>query len=97
MLDDLMEVAAAYLSYLCRNQASVDGNKRTALGARLVFLDATNLLPDLATPTRHMDNWEKPVLDVAALCLNRQPTTNRPRAVTAGIISFLPLLSVYRP
>jgi death on curing protein len=71
-LDDLTEVAAAYLFYLCRNQAFLDGNKRTALGACFVLLNAKNLLLDSATPTRHMDNWEGPVLDVAATCLNRQ-------------------------
>ena len=35
---DLVEVAAAYLFYLCRNHPFVDGNKRTALGACIVFL-----------------------------------------------------------
>jgi death-on-curing family protein len=35
---DLAEVAAAYLYYLCQNHPFVDGNKRTALGACLVFL-----------------------------------------------------------
>ncbi|HKF95729.1 MAG TPA: Fic family protein [Gammaproteobacteria bacterium] len=69
---DLMEVATVYLFYLCRNHAFVDGNKRTGLGACFVFLNANNLLPDSATPTRHMDNWEGLVLDIAATCLSRQ-------------------------
>ena len=35
--NDLVEVAAAYLFYLCRNHPFVDGNKRTALGACMVL------------------------------------------------------------
>lgn len=34
----LEEVAAAYLFHLCQAHAFVDGNKRTALAAMLVFL-----------------------------------------------------------
>ena len=34
----LEEVAAAYLYHLCQAHAFVDGNKRTALAAMLVFL-----------------------------------------------------------
>ena len=30
---DLVEVAGAYLFYLCRNHPFIDGNKRDALGA----------------------------------------------------------------
>ena len=33
-----VEIAAAYLFYLCRNHPFIDGNKRTALGACVVFL-----------------------------------------------------------
>ena len=35
---DPIEVAAAYLFYLCRNHAFLDGNKRVALATCLVFL-----------------------------------------------------------
>ena len=35
---DIAEVAAAYLFYLCKNHPFIDGNKRTALGACIVFL-----------------------------------------------------------
>lgn len=34
---DIAEVAAAYLFYLCKNHPFIDGNKRTALGACIVF------------------------------------------------------------
>ncbi|NOY00292.1 MAG: type II toxin-antitoxin system death-on-curing family toxin [Verrucomicrobia bacterium] len=33
------EVAAAYLYYLCQNHPFIDGNKRTAIRAALIFLD----------------------------------------------------------
>jgi len=35
---DVIEVAAAYLYYLCKNHPFVDGNKRAALGACLLCL-----------------------------------------------------------
>jgi death-on-curing protein len=36
---DLFEMAAAYAFYIAEGQPFVDGNKRTALNAALVFLD----------------------------------------------------------
>lgn len=36
---DLFEMGAAYLFHLCRNHPFVDGNKRVATVAALVFLD----------------------------------------------------------
>ena len=36
---DIFEMAAAYAYHICRNHPFVDGNKRTALAAALVFLD----------------------------------------------------------
>jgi death-on-curing protein len=40
--DDLFSLAARYSFYLAESQSFVDGNKRTALGAALVFLDANH-------------------------------------------------------
>lgn len=37
--DDLFHMAAAYAYHIAENQPFVDGNKRTALNAALVFLD----------------------------------------------------------
>ncbi len=71
-----IEVAAAYLYYLCRNHPFLDGNKRTALAACLVFLEANNLLPNEKLP---IDEWEALVLDVAASRLEREQTTRRLR------------------
>ena len=36
---DHYEMAAAYCYHLCQNHPSIDGNKRTALAAALVFLE----------------------------------------------------------
>jgi death-on-curing protein len=76
LISDPVEIAAAYLFYLCRNHAFVDGNKRTALAACLVFLESNNLLRDEKLPT---DRWEEFVLDVAASKLDRDATTQRLR------------------
>ena len=76
LISDLIEIAAAYLFYLCRNHAFIDGNKRTALAACLVFLESNGLLPDEKLPT---DGWEEFVLDVAASKVDRDATTRRLR------------------
>jgi death-on-curing protein len=76
LISDPIEIAAAYLFYLCRNHAFVDGNKRTALAVCLVFLESNNLLPDEMLPT---DEWEEFVLDVASSKLDRDATTQRLR------------------
>ncbi|MFT4550528.1 MAG: death-on-curing protein, partial [Verrucomicrobiales bacterium] len=45
IMTDPVEVAAAYLYYLCNNHPFVDGNKRTALASCLVFLSENDRLP----------------------------------------------------
>jgi death-on-curing protein len=81
LLKEAAEIAAAYLFYLCSNHPFVDGNKRTALAACLVFLEANGRLPDPALPARDVDLWEALVLDVAASRLDRDGTTRRLRAL----------------
>jgi death-on-curing protein len=76
LMQDAIEVAAAYLFYLCRNHPFVDGNKRTALAACLVFLDANELLPKRKLAVAA---WESLVLEVAASRLDRAQTTKRLR------------------
>lgn len=73
-----VEIAAAYLFYLCRNHPFVDGNKRTALATCLVFLSENDLLPD---EKLDVDAWEALTLDVAASRLDREQTTKRLRAL----------------
>lgn len=84
LIDDPIEVAAAYLFYLCRNHPFADGNKRTALAAALVFLDANGLLADPGLPAKAIDDWESMVLDIAASKLDRGQTTGRLRARLKG-------------
>jgi death-on-curing protein len=76
LISNPVEIAAAYLFYLYRNRAFVDGNKRTALAACLVFLERNDLLPNTRLPT---NEWEAFVLDVAASRLDRDQTTARLR------------------
>ena len=71
---DIVEIAAAYLFYICKNHPFLDGNKRTAMMAAIVFLRLNGMepLPDSA-------EWEKLMLDVAASKIDRATTTQRLR------------------
>jgi len=84
LIKEGIEIAASYLFYLCRNHPFLDGNKRTALAACLVFLESNDLLRDPQTPSRNTDAWEALVLDVAASRLDRQQTTTRLRQLLAS-------------
>lgn len=68
--EDLTEVAAAYLFYLCKNRPFLDGNKRVALGACLVFLRLNGVEPRADGP-----EWEKLTLSVAAGEIDREEAT----------------------
>ena len=74
LLEDPIEVAAAYLFYLCNNHPFMDGNKRVALATCLVFLSANGLLP---TEQLDPDAWERLTLDVASGQLDRAETAAR--------------------
>jgi len=76
LISDPIEIAAAYLFYICRNHPFVDGNKRTALAASLVFLDANQLSPIVKLPVKE---WENLMLDVAASKIDRATTAQRLR------------------
>lgn len=78
LFTDPVEIAAAYLFYLCRNHAFVDGNKRVALATCLVFLSENGRLPQ---EDLDADAWEALTLDVAASRLDREQTTARLRAL----------------
>jgi death-on-curing protein len=71
---NMAEIAAAYLFYLCRNHPFIDGNKRTALGACIVFLRLNGIEPKADAP-----EWEELTLAVAASVLDRDETTARLR------------------
>ena len=73
---DVVEVAAAYLYYPARNHGFLDGNKRTAMLAAIVFLRINGLetAPDSSA-------WENLMIDLDASRLDRDQTTARLRAL----------------
>lgn len=80
MISDPVEIAAAYLFYLCSNHAFVDGNKRVALATCLVFLSENGLLKNEELDA---DAWENLALAVAAGVLSRNEVTERLRKLVA--------------
>lgn len=80
LITDALELAAAYLFYLCRNHPFIDGNKRTALATCLVLLSENGLLPDEELDA---DAWERLTLDVAGSRLDREQTTARLRKLVS--------------
>jgi death-on-curing protein len=76
---DLIDVAAAYLFYICRNHPFLDGNKRTAMMAAIVFLRLNGI-----EPAQDSKQWEKLMLDVAASKIDREDTTARLRKLLKG-------------
>jgi death-on-curing protein len=72
--EDLVEVAAAYLFYLCRNHAFNDGNKRTAMVAAIVFLRLNGI-----EPSPDGAAWEALMLDVAGSRIDRERATDQLR------------------
>jgi len=73
LISDPIEIAAAYLYYLCSNHPFVDGNKRAALATCLVFLAENGLLENEELDT---DDWENLTLAVAASLLTREQITD---------------------
>ena len=71
---DIVEVAAAYLFYLCKNHPFVDGNKWAALGACIVFLRLNGI-----EPKADGAEWEELTLAVAANEIDRDEATQRLR------------------
>lgn len=77
---DIVEVAAAYLFYICGNHPFFDGNKRTAMMAAIVFLRLNRIdtQPD-------SEEWEQLMLDVAASKIDRDATTRRLRKLAKPV------------
>ncbi|MFT5881766.1 MAG: death-on-curing protein [Crocinitomicaceae bacterium] len=78
IISDIIEIAAAYLFYLCKNHPFVDGNKRTALASCLVFLSENERLENSRLD---LDTWENFVLNVASSGLDRSSTTIQLRSL----------------
>ena len=72
LISDPIEIAAAYLYYLCSNHPFVDGNKRAALATCLVFLSENGLLENEELDA---EDWENLTLAVAASLLTREQIT----------------------
>jgi death-on-curing protein len=81
LIKDVIDIAAAYLFYLCRNHPFNDGNKRTALAVCLVFLDANEHLFDPDLSSERIDEWESLILDIAGSHVDRAVITRRFRAL----------------
>jgi death-on-curing protein len=77
---DLLEVAAAYLFYLCGNHPFLDGNKRTSMMAAIVFLRLNGI-----EPAPDSDQWEQLVLDVASSKIDRDGATRRLRKLVKTV------------
>ncbi len=71
---DIAEVAAAYLFYLCRSHPFIDGNKRAALGACIVFLRLNGIEPTADGP-----EWERLALALAGGAIDRDEAAQRLR------------------
>ena len=67
---DAVDIAGAHLFYLCSNHPFLDGNKRAALGACLVFLQLNGF-----TPAPDSQDWENLTLAVAAGAMSRDDVT----------------------
>ena len=80
MISDPIEIAAAYLFYLCSNHPFLDGNKRAALATCLVFLSENNLLRNETLP---VDDWENLTLAVASGSISRKDATQTLRNLLA--------------
>jgi len=81
LITDPLEMAAAYLFYLCSNHPFVDGNNRVALATCLVFLSENGLLPE---ETLDANAWERLTLDVASGTLSRAKTAERLRLLVGA-------------
>jgi death on curing protein len=75
---DIIEIAAAYLFYICSNHPFIDGNKRAALGACIVFLRLNGSETATDGP-----EWEKLTLGIAAGELDRQQAAEKLRKLVS--------------
>ena len=71
---DLATLEASYAFGVIKNHTFIDGNKRAALGACLVFLRLIGIQPEPDS-----DEWEKLTLAVAASEIDRDEMTIRLR------------------
>jgi death-on-curing protein len=77
---DLIDLASAYLFCICRNHPLLDGNKRAAMMAAIVFLRLNGI-----EPAPDSARWENLMLDVATSKIDREETTARLRKLVKAI------------
>lgn len=77
-ISDPVEIAAAYLFYLCRNNAFLDSSKPAALATCLVFLSENGFLK---SEDLDADAWENLTLETAAGILSRDEVTQKLRGL----------------
>ncbi len=80
VISDPIEIAAAYLFYLGRNDAFIDGSKPVALATCLVFLIENGLL---RSEDLDADAWENLTLETAAGILSRDEVTQKLRGLVS--------------
>ena len=80
LFSDPIEIAAAYLFYLCRSDAFADGSKPSALASCLVFLSVNGLLK---SEDLNADAWEALTLETAAGFLSRDEVTHKLRGLVS--------------
>lgn len=81
LMQEPVEIAAAYLFYLCSNHPFVDGNKRVALATCLVFQRQNGIFDPI---NLDVDRWEALTLNVAGGRIDRSTTTARLRELVEG-------------
>jgi len=64
--------------YLCRNHPFVDGNKRVAMTAAIVFLRLNGI-----EPASDSDAWYSLVMDIANSQIDREGATKRLRSLAS--------------
>ncbi|MEO8905401.1 MAG: type II toxin-antitoxin system death-on-curing family toxin [Polyangiaceae bacterium] len=74
--DDLFHMAAAYAFHIAENQPFIDGNKRTALNAGLVFLDINGWI--VADPQQRLYDA---MIDISARALDKKGLAERIRSL----------------
>ena len=68
LYEDMVEIAAAYLFYLCRNHPFIDGNKRTGFMVAIVFLSINGF----KIVTQDDKNHEDMMVDLAEKKVTRE-------------------------
>jgi death-on-curing protein len=89
---DVIEVAAAYLYYICRNHAFNDGNKRVAMASAIVVLRL-----NAVEPAGDGAEWEQLMHEVAASKLDREATSARLRRLVPARAVKEPVAKRYVP